>query len=154
MEYHVLHYLHNLCPTNEMKKITLLQVQLTIKIIPECPRLGYSFFTHISVFGTVNKDVGECLSIFLRGTSFPVFFTWEKYYMVGLHLFTLETNQTNRVKKIIRCCSDMEPCKLVSLICPSWCRWLGGAKMRYSTQHQEGCIKAFYKIWNTALWQV
>ena len=59
VEYHVLHYLHNLCPTNEMKKITLLQVQLTKKNIPECLRLGDSFFTHMSVFGTVNKEDGE-----------------------------------------------------------------------------------------------
>ena len=40
----------------------------------------------------------------------------EAFVMVGLHLFTLETNPTNRVKKFIRCRSDMEPCKLVSLI--------------------------------------
>ena len=59
VEHHVLHYLHNLCPSNETKKITLLQLQLSKKIIPECLRLGDSFFTHMSVFGTVNKEDGE-----------------------------------------------------------------------------------------------
>ena len=59
VEYHVLHYLHNLCPDKEMKKITLLNIQLSKNIIPECLRLGGSFFTHMSVFGTVNKEDGE-----------------------------------------------------------------------------------------------
>ena len=42
-----------------MKKITLLKVELSKKIIHECLRLGGSFFTHMSVFGTVNKEDGE-----------------------------------------------------------------------------------------------
>ena len=42
-----------------MKKLTLLYIELSKKIIPECLRLGDSFFTHMSVFGTVNKEGGE-----------------------------------------------------------------------------------------------
>ena len=42
-----------------MKKLTLLNLELSKKIIPECLRLGDSFFTHMSVFGTVNKKDGE-----------------------------------------------------------------------------------------------
>ena len=59
VEIHVLHYLHNICPDKEMKKLTLLNIQLSKKIIPECLRLGDSFFTHMSVFGTINKEDGE-----------------------------------------------------------------------------------------------
>ena len=59
VEYHVLHYLHNVCPDNKMKKLTLFRLELSKKIIPECLRLGDSFFTHMSVFGTVNKQDGQ-----------------------------------------------------------------------------------------------
>ena len=58
VEGHVLHYLHNFVENKELKKITLLNVQLAKKIIPECLRLGDSFFTHMSVFGTLNKEDG------------------------------------------------------------------------------------------------
>ena len=56
---HVLHYLHNLCPDKHLKKVTLLNVELSRKIIPKCLRLGESFFTHMSVFGIISKDDGE-----------------------------------------------------------------------------------------------
>ena len=41
-----------------LKKLTLFQIQLSKKIIPECLRLGDIFFTHMSVFGTINKEDG------------------------------------------------------------------------------------------------
>ena len=59
VEHHVLHYLHNICPDKQMKKLTLLNIELSKKLIPECLRLGDSFFTHMSVFGTVNKEDGQ-----------------------------------------------------------------------------------------------
>ena len=43
----------------EHEKLTLFIIQLAKKIISECLRLGDSFFTHMSVFGTVNKEDGE-----------------------------------------------------------------------------------------------
>jgi len=59
VEHQVLHYLHNICSDKNMKKLTLFNIQLAKKIIPECLRLGDSFFTHMTVFGTVNKEDGE-----------------------------------------------------------------------------------------------
>ena len=59
VEHHVLHYLHNYCPDKNLRKVTLLNVELARKIIPQCLRLGDSFFTHMSVFGTVSKEDGE-----------------------------------------------------------------------------------------------
>ena len=59
IEHHVLHYLHNLFPDKQLKKMTLFNVQLARKIIPECLRLGGSLFTHMSVFGTINKEDGK-----------------------------------------------------------------------------------------------
>ena len=59
VEHEVLHYLHNICPDPKMKKLTLFNIQLSKNIIPECLRLGDSFFTHMTVFGTVNKEDGE-----------------------------------------------------------------------------------------------
>ena len=59
VEYHVLHYLRNFCLDKTLKKITLLNIELSHKIIPPCLRLGGSCFTHMSVFGTVNKDDGQ-----------------------------------------------------------------------------------------------
>ena len=59
IEHHVLHYLHNLCPDKALKKVTLLNIELARKIIPQCLRLGGSFFTHMSVFGTINKEDGR-----------------------------------------------------------------------------------------------
>ena len=38
--------------------MTLFQVDLSKKIIPECLRLGDTFFTHMSVFSTVSKEDG------------------------------------------------------------------------------------------------
>ena len=58
IEDHVIHFLHNIVKDKELKKITLLNIELSKKIIPECLRLGGSFFTHMSVFGTLNKDDG------------------------------------------------------------------------------------------------
>ena len=59
VEHYVLHYLHNLCPDKELKKVTLFNIELSRKIIHQCLRLGGSFFTHMSVFGTVNKEDGK-----------------------------------------------------------------------------------------------
>ena len=59
VESHVLHYLHNICSDPCLRKLTLLDIELAKKIIPECLRLGNTFFTHMSVFGTLNKNDGE-----------------------------------------------------------------------------------------------
>ena len=59
VETHVLHYLHNFCEDNTLKKMTLFNIELVRKLIPECLRLGNSFFTHMTVFGTVNKEDGS-----------------------------------------------------------------------------------------------
>ena len=59
VEDHVLHYLYNYCPDKNLRKVTLLNVELARKIIPQCLQLGNSFFTHMSVFGTVSKEDGE-----------------------------------------------------------------------------------------------
>ena len=61
VEHHVLHYLHNYCPNQNLRKVTLLNVELARKIIPQSLRQGDSFFTHMSVFGTVSKEDGEML---------------------------------------------------------------------------------------------
>ena len=36
--------------------MTLFNIKLSKTIIPECLRLGNSFFTHMSVFGTLNQE--------------------------------------------------------------------------------------------------
>ena len=59
VEYHVLHYLHNICEDKALRKMALFNIELARKIIPECLRLGDTFFTHMSVFGTVNKADGQ-----------------------------------------------------------------------------------------------
>ena len=59
VEYHVLHYLHNMCKDKGLRKMTLLNIELAKKIIHECLRLGDTFFTHMSVFGTFNKADGQ-----------------------------------------------------------------------------------------------
>ena len=58
VEHQGLHYLHNIYPDKNMKKLTLFNIELAKKIIPECLRLGDSFFTHMTVFETVNKEDG------------------------------------------------------------------------------------------------
>ena len=59
IEYHVLHYLHNLCEDRIQSKLALLHIKLSKRLIPECLRLGDTFFTHMSVFGTLNKKDGQ-----------------------------------------------------------------------------------------------
>ena len=59
VETHVLHYLHNFVEDRHVKKLTLFNIELSKRIIPECLRLGDSFFTHMSVFGTLNKNDGQ-----------------------------------------------------------------------------------------------
>ena len=39
--------------------MTLFNIEMVRKLIPECLRLGNSFFTHMTVFGTVNKEDGS-----------------------------------------------------------------------------------------------
>ena len=39
--------------------MTLFNIELAQKSIPECLRLGDTFFTHMSVFRTVNKADGQ-----------------------------------------------------------------------------------------------
>ena len=58
IEDHAIHFLHNIVKDKELKKITLLNIELSKRIIPECLRLGGNFFTHMSVFGTLNKEDG------------------------------------------------------------------------------------------------
>ena len=59
VEFQVLHYLHNICEDKELSKKTLFYIALSRHIIPECLRLGNSFFTHMTVFGTIDKKDGE-----------------------------------------------------------------------------------------------
>ena len=59
VEDHVLHYLHNYCPDKNLRKVTLLNVELARKIIPQYLWLDNSFFTHMSIFGTMSKEDGE-----------------------------------------------------------------------------------------------
>ena len=59
IESHVLHYLHNLCDDRIQKKLALLHIELSKRLIPECLRLGDTCFTHMSVFGTLNKQDGQ-----------------------------------------------------------------------------------------------
>ena len=59
IECQIFHYLHNLCDNEKLNKFTLYQKELAKTIIPECLRLGYTCFTHMSVFGTVSKQDGE-----------------------------------------------------------------------------------------------
>ena len=58
IESHVLHCLHNILSDQHLKKLTLFNIKLAKTIISECLRLGNSFFTHMSVFETLNKDDG------------------------------------------------------------------------------------------------
>ena len=59
IEYYVLHYLHNLCEDRKQRKLALLHTELTKRLIPECLQLGDTFFTHMSVFGTLYKKDGQ-----------------------------------------------------------------------------------------------
>lgn len=59
VEKHVIHYLYNICEDQKLAKITLFQLELARHILPECLRLGNTFFSHMSVFGTLNKKDGE-----------------------------------------------------------------------------------------------
>ena len=59
VELHVLHYLHNFREDHTLKKITLFNIEMVRKLVPACPRLGDSFFTHMTVFDTLNKEDGS-----------------------------------------------------------------------------------------------
>ena len=48
----------NFCFDKALKKITLLNIELSREIIPQYLRLGGTCFTQMSIFGTVNKDDG------------------------------------------------------------------------------------------------
>ena len=52
IENHALHYLHNFVEDNELKTVTLLNIQLAKKIILEYLRLGNSFFIHLCIWNT------------------------------------------------------------------------------------------------------
>ena len=56
IEGHVLHSLHNLCDDWIQKKLALLHMELSKRLIPGCLRLGDTCFTHMSVFVTLNKQ--------------------------------------------------------------------------------------------------
>ena len=59
VEVHIIHYLQNICKDKKLAKVTLYQVELARKIKPECLRLEDTFFSHMSIFGTLNKKDGE-----------------------------------------------------------------------------------------------
>ena len=59
IEYHALHFLHYISTDKVLKKMTLFNIELARKIIPECLRLGGTFFTHMTVFWTLSKDDGK-----------------------------------------------------------------------------------------------
>ena len=59
IEHHVLHFLHNICTDKDLKKLTLLNIELARKIVPDCLRLGNTIFTNMTVFGTISKVDGK-----------------------------------------------------------------------------------------------
>ena len=59
IEFHVLHFSHNICTDKVLPKMILFNIELARKIVPECLRLGDTFFTHMTVFGTKSKDDGK-----------------------------------------------------------------------------------------------
>ena len=59
VDKHVIHYLHEIYHDKKLSKIPLFQLELSRKIVPECLRLGNTFFTHMAVFGMLNREDGE-----------------------------------------------------------------------------------------------
>ena len=49
VEIHVLHYLHNFCDDKSLKKMTLFNIEIVKRLVPECLWLDNSFFTHMTV---------------------------------------------------------------------------------------------------------
>jgi len=86
-----------------------------MKIIPECLRLGDSFFTHMSVFGTVNKEDGEMPIHFDERDLISCVYHLGKVLHGGSTSFYSGDKPDKPGNKFIRFPSDMEPYKLVSL---------------------------------------
>ena len=58
-ENQIISYFQQVCKSKSHSKITLYQISLAKQIIPEALRLGDTFFTHMTVFGTHCKEDGE-----------------------------------------------------------------------------------------------
>ena len=111
VEGQMLHYLHILCPDKELQLVTLLNIELSRKIIPQCLRLGRSFFTHMSEFGTINKEDGpmplhfdkrdiiSCVSILVKSKVVVQLHTTQ---VIPLNLLEVES---------IKFHLDKEPCR-------------------------------------------
>ena len=100
IESHVLHYLHNFVEDKELKKITLFNIELAKKIIPECLRLGNSFFTHMSVFGTLNKADGAMPIHFDERDIISCVFHLGNVHSGGATSYYSGTNANNPGKKV------------------------------------------------------
>ena len=85
VEHHVLHFLHNICKDKVFKKMTLFNIELTRKIIPECLCLGDSFF-------------------------YPYDHIWY-YFQRGWSLTTLDHRQWTLAGRYIMCHLIMELCR-------------------------------------------
>ena len=68
--------------------MTLFHIELYTKIIPECLRLGDTFFTHMSVFGTISKDDGEMPMHFDERDIISCFFHLGKVFSGGSTCFS------------------------------------------------------------------
>ena len=51
--------MHNICKDKAKSKLTLFRISLAKQLIPDSLRLGDTFFTHMTVFGTYSKEDGE-----------------------------------------------------------------------------------------------
>ena len=60
--------------------MTLFYIALSKKIIPECLRLGDSFFTHMTVFGTIGKKDGVPLKRFFFGRNISLMICLSLYF--------------------------------------------------------------------------
>ena len=116
VEYHVLHYLHNMCKDKALRQITLFNIELAQKIISECLRLGDTFFTHMSVFGTVNKADGQMRIHFDERNLISCVFHLGQTIKGGATSFTQVARQKNRVIVFTRYHSGMVIFKFVFLL--------------------------------------
>ena len=111
VEHHVLHFLHNKCKDKVLKKMTLFNIKLAKKIIPECLRLGDIFFSHMTIFGTISKRMVPPPSTLTRGILFPVYFIWVSLRLEDPPLTTLDHHQWTLVGRYIMCHLIMELCR-------------------------------------------
>ena len=133
------------------EKLALFHIELSKRLIPEYLRLGDTCFTHMSVFGTLNKQDGQMPLHFDERDIISCVFHWGKVSIGGATLYYNGDSAKEPGKQVYSVPFNHVTLQIGFQWSSAWNRGLGRPTMWNSSQHKKRLIEAFHKVWHSSL---